>query len=221
MKSAFNAFKINDDDETDKQGLINALRLVFYNLTKDEVEKIAGDIYTAAEKSAEESVNIYDVLDFFDEHPEITNEKKPELTRCSSAALPQRPTLKEARQPMSADCVSRERNREIGVPQSNLAVEQSSKRQENETPPSQEQPPPPPSRQQSLIPPPPPPKQIAVINYHIQKRINKHKAKDIKTFSVASRDILADNEKLEAALSRFLANKEVSSKELFYRKLGE
>ena len=59
-----------------------------------------------------------------------------------------------------------------------------------------------------------------MINYHIQKRINKHKARDIKTFGVASRDILADNEKLEAALSRFLANKEVSSKELFYKKLG-
>ena len=220
MKSAFNAFKTNDDDETDRQGLINALRLVFYNLTKGEVEKIPGDIYTSAEKSAEESVSIYDVLDFFDAHPEITNEKKPELTRCSSAALSQRSTLKEVKQPLSADCISREQNREIGVPQSNLAVEQNNQQQENETPLSQEQSPPPPPQQQSLIPPPPSPKPIAVINYHIQKRINKHKAKDIKTFGVASRDILADNEKLEVALSRFLANKEVSSKELFYKKLG-
>ena len=217
MKSAFNAFKTNDDDETDRQGLSNALRLVFYNLTKGEVEKITGDIYTAAEKSAEESVSIYDLLDFFDAHPEITNERKSELTRCSSAALPQRPTLKEAKQPLSADCISREQNREIGVPQSNLAVEQNNQQQENETPPSQEQLPP---QQQSLIPPPSPLKPITVINYHIQKRINKHKARDIKTFGVASRDILADNEKLEAALSRFLANKEVSSKELFYKKLG-
>ena len=69
----------------DRQGLINALRLVFYNLTKGEVEKITGDIYTAAEKSAEESVSIYDVLDFFDAHSEITESRNSEMLFCRFA----------------------------------------------------------------------------------------------------------------------------------------
>ena len=58
------------------------------------------------------------------------------------------------------------------------------------------------------------------MNCFIRERLNKTKNEDIKTFSVASRDILVDNEKLETALMKFLANKEVSSKELFYKKLG-
>ena len=76
MKTAFDAFKINEDGETNKKGLLNALRVVFYNLTVNEIEKFVNEIYAQDEKNTEENVKIFDVLGFFDDHPEITNEEK-------------------------------------------------------------------------------------------------------------------------------------------------
>ena len=88
MGAAFDAFKIKDSDETDKQGLVNALRIVFYNLSKDEIEKIVADIYAETEKNEEENMNVHEATEYFEKHPEITNEKEQELEESSSASLP-------------------------------------------------------------------------------------------------------------------------------------
>lgn len=89
LKTAFDAFKIAGTKESDRSGLVNALSIVFYDLPKTEIEKIVEDIYAETNKSQDETTNVYEVLEFFEKHPEIANEKKPEFTRSSSASLPQ------------------------------------------------------------------------------------------------------------------------------------
>ena len=209
MGAAFDAFKIKDSDETDKQGLVNALRIVFYNLSKDEIEKIVADIYAETEKNEEENVNVLEAFEYFEKHPEITNEKKQELEESSSASLPP-PFLNDTQQPMFDDCISYPQNTEIGTPyQSQFAVQQGLPMTGMTMPLSQE-----------LIAPSQQEQSIVVVNHYIQERLNKDKDENIGKFGVASRNILVDNPKLETALSQFLANKEVCGKELFCKKIG-
>ena len=156
MKAASDIFKMSGSKKLNKNGLCNSLRLVFYNLTASEIDNIANEIYNESEQNTEGVVNIFDVLNFFENHPEITNEKKPEFTRSSSASLPQRPLVRDTRQPMSADCISRTQNNTTGTPHQSQLFEQSYLASEI-TPFSQEatEPPPLPSRQRRVLPPPP------------------------------------------------------------------